>query len=573
MFLNYAASKKKPKGDLSSLVRPADLEGAIKDLEDGEALGKRGRSSSYWPKIREVLLDKSSSSDIDEAIKEWESDGLPYIAEGTCELCGKTPIKYRFPIRNRTKGSKLVVGCECIYHYLEIGGYEAPEAVLRKLNAQKAILKKIDKGLVSEDELAKLSKVEALEGQIRRLISAIAGGAKDLDIFEYEQALSEVVGICNALGIKNESSKRGDSAHIVSYQITRSVKSTQALQKGVGNGLGSYTSALMAKRKLDEKLVLLETYFDQLADLANFGPASQVVALTWGAVAERKDSLLASVQKKCDKGKSQLTEDYRFECDLVRQYRNLSAILEAGLKAQRDLFESQLEVVRKSLTADDFIDQLRKESSIVSKALRINFYPDLSNSDEAAQRAAYNVGVFAEFVGQKGYLKVQDSIEDTYKLEKGSIRDGAGIQISLFRAADESLIDADVMGARAIDVFEDLVRSKNPRVLEIVEQEVNEVADLIKESRGLSVVQKMTQDLGFNVEKVFQLFSSKNPEDMAFCMDIVQRWSSGELYDLTPAQMKKVQKQLTTKGSSEDVRDSVWDKLRAKLATKFDLFK
>ena len=573
MFLNFAASKKKPVDDLTGIGDISEIDDALRDLEQGEAIGRKGRSSEYWPKIRERLLAASSSDNIDEAIREWESNGLPFISSGTCELCDKTPIKYHFPIRNRTSGNKFIVGCECIYHYLEIGGYEAPEAIMKKLNAQKAILKKMDKGLVHEGDLAILSKVDAIETYLRRIIAALAGGSGDLDIVEYSEALFEVVFICNTLGIKNSSSKVGSDAYVIAKKIEKKMKVVRAKQKFTGNGLGALTSAIMSKRKLDEKFEILSDYFDLVTDLANLGTASQVISIAWGAVAEKKDSLLESVQRKCDKGKSQLTEDYRFECNLVRQYKHLSSILEFGLKAQRDLFDHQLETVRSALMGEDFIERLKSEASVVSQALRIEFYPDLSNSDGAAQKAAYNIGQFAEFVGKGGYAKVQEALEELYKLGRGSIRDTSGVQISIFRAADESLIDADVMGARAIDAFEDFVRAKNKRALEIVVKEVDEVAELVKGTQGINVAQKMSEDLDIDVQKVFQAFTINTPADTSFCMDIFDRWQSGALRALTPDQTRTIQKRLTAIGHSGEVRNSVWSHLKSKLTARYTLLK
>lgn len=573
MFLNFAASKKKPVDDLMGIGDIDDIDDALKDLEQGEAIGRKGRSSEYWPKIRERLLAASSSDNIDEAIREWESNGLPFISSGTCELCDKTPIKYHFPIRNRTSGNKFIVGCECIYHYLEIGGYEAPAALMKKLNAQKAILKKMDKGLVDESELAALSKVDSLETYIRRVIAALSGGSGDLDIVEYSEALFEVVFICNTLGIKNSSSKVGSDAYVIAKKIEKKMKAVRAKQKFTGNGLGTLTSAIMSKRKLDEKVELLSDYYDMVTDLANLGTASQVISISWGAVAEKKDSLLDSVQKKCDRGKSQLTEDYRFECGLVRQYKNLSALLEAGLKAQRDLFDQQLETVRSALMSEDFIEKLKSEASVVSQALRIEFYPDLSNSDGASQKAAYNIGQFAEFVAKSGYVKVREAIEDLYKLGRGYVRDTAGVQISIFRAADESLIDADVMGAKAINEFEDLVRAKDKRALELVGKEVDEVAELLRDTRGITVAQKMSDDLDIDIQGVFQVFSTNVPADVSFCMEIFERWQSGVLKSLTPEQSRTIQKKLTVSGRSGEVRNSVWSHLKSKLTARYTLLK
>jgi hypothetical protein len=575
MFLNYAATRKRPEDDLADTMDASDISEALKDLDEGIAIGKRGRNSGYWPRIRERLIENSSTEDVDEAVREWESDGLPFISRGSCELCDKTPIKYHFPIQNRVTQKKLVVGCECIHNYLIISGYEAPEALKKKLVAQLNLLKKQEAGGggATEDDLHLLEESFSLESKVRRVIGAIAGGEPDLDINEYEESLYEVVYICNTLGIKNSLSKAGSDAHIAARKISRKMDAIRVKQKFVGNGLGVLASTIMAKRKPSDKVEALAEYLNLLNDLANFGPASEVIARTWGAVAERKESLLTSVQRKCDKGKNQLTEDYRFECDLVRPYSNLSSVLEAGLKAQRDLFDSQLSTVRNALEKEDFLEQLRKESSVVSQALHLDFYPDLSNSDGNEQKAAYNVGQFAEFVGKGGFKSVQFVIEQVYDLENETIRDVAGVKVALFRAADDSIIDADVMGAKAVNAFEDLIRSKERRALDLVEQEVDEIAELVQTAGNLKVFEKMSRDLGIDVQKVFKLYTNDPKFEGPFCKDIFERWESGRLRSLSPAQMGNIKRQQSMKGYAGEVKNSMWKALQSKLTARYSILK
>jgi hypothetical protein len=151
------------------------------------------------------------------------------------------------------------------------------------------------------------------------------------------------------------------------------------------------------------------------------------------------------------------------------------------------------------------------------------------------------------------------------------VRDTAGVQISIFKAADESLIDADVMGAKAINAFEDLIREKNSRALEIVSKEVDEVAELVRETHGVTVAQKMSGDLDIDVQKVFQVFTTNTPADTSFCMDIFDRWQSGALKALTPEQTRTIQKRFAA--VNREVRNSVWSYLKSKLTARYTLLK
>jgi hypothetical protein len=61
------------------------------------------------------------------------------------------------------------------------------------------------------------------------------------------------------------------------------------------------------------------------------------------------------------------------------------------------------------------------------------------------------------------------------------------------------------MGAKAVNAFEDLIRSKERRALDLVEQEVDEIAELVQTAGNLKVFEKMSRDLGIDVQNVGNL--------------------------------------------------------------------
>ena len=572
MFLIYAAAKgKKPTVNVDALDTIEELEGALKDIEAGEVIGRAGRNSSYWPKIRERLLKNSSSPDLEEAKDEWQADGLPYISDGTCELCDYTPIKYHFPIKNRVNGKGLVIGSECIHNYLEIDSFESTAEIKKRLLAQIHLLRKQERGEDTSEQLKAVGDVFETKSKVLRIIESISSGQPDLDILEYQTVLQEATHICNHLGIKNTAWKSAQETLFAITKVIRFRTSIKATQKLADEGLMTLAKAILAKRDPMEKKQLLEQYLKLLSTVAQYGPSKEVVSRTWGAIAQRRNTLLEIITQKCDKSKSDLAEVYREELAIASPYRHLKSILEEGLQAQRALFDSQLKVVEKAMESENFIDEIQKESSVVSQALNLEFLPDLENSDGSSQQAAAQVGKFLNLVSGGGFREIIAIVQDLYKLS--GVRDLAGVKITLLRAANEQVVDADVFGKKSVEEFESLLRGKDKKALSIIEAEIDEVAALIKATGNLRVYEKMGQDLDFDVQKAYKLYTKDREFENTFCSDILQRWKEGRIRSLSAAQMGNIQKQITMKGRQGEVRNSMWDALRSELMVKVPIIR
>jgi hypothetical protein len=567
VFWNYAVSKRrKSPVDVDDLDDQSEVIDAIKDLDTGLATGRQGRSSQYWPKIRERLLKYSSTEDVEEARMEWEDDGLPYKCEGgSCELCDKTPIKYRFPIKNRITGNRLVVGSECIYNYLQIDGYEGPEILRQKLVAQLNFLKKQERGEVEEGaKLESVSGVFLIESKVRRIITSIAGGEPDLDPKEYEESLQEVLHICNHLGVKNATVQASHQALIATHEVVKFLTKL----KLPSSGLAAAVSTIMAKRKVEERLGILDKYLGLLNSVAKFGPAKEVISRSWGAVSQKRDSLLGLVVKKCDSGKAQLNSDYRFELEMASPYRQLRGYIEAGIEKQKASFDAQVTTVRKALESDNFVAMIQDGSSALTQALNLEFFPDLNNSDDATQHAAAQVCAFINRVTNGDIRGVTSTIEQLYNLV-GDVKDIAGAKVALLRAADDSLVDADVAGSKAVDEFARLISLRDRASLALIEEEVDEVAALVRESSGMRAFERMSQDLEFDVQAAFKLYSSKNDQEKDFCLDLFNRWKEGRIRSLTPTQMSNIRKKMMS--GRREVKDSMWGELKSDLMAKFSV--
>jgi hypothetical protein len=563
MFWINAISKRKRNIDVSDLDSTSDLLEVIKELDSSKR-----KDSRYWPKIRECLLAHSSSQDVEEARLEWEEDGLPYeLEDGKCELCDKAPIKYHFPIKNRIKGDRLVVGSECIYNYLQIDGYEGPEELRKKLVAQLNFLKKKERGEAGDTDLKDVGEAFLADSKVKRIISSIAGGEPDLDPNEYHAALKEVLYICNHLGVKGATVQASQQALIALTKVLKFMLPIQKKQKVSGPGLLPVSVAIMARRQTETRLSNMTEYLGLLTSVAKFGPSKDVISRSWGVATQKRDGLLSLVTKKCDAGKAQLNEDYRFELGMASPYRSLKTIIEEGVQAQKVFFDAQVDTVRDALDGDNFIELIQDGNSALSQALNLEFFPDLNNSDDVAQHAAAQVCAFINYV-TNGDLKTSVStIEKLYKLE--GIRDLAGIKVSMLRAANDSIVDADVDGKAAVTDFERMLSSKDKRVLSLIEEEVDEVAALVKASNGLRVYEKMGQDLEFDVQAAYKLYSNKVAVERDFCSDLLTRWKQGELRSLPPSLMSNIRKKMM--GRRNEVPNSMWSELKSELISKFSI--
>jgi len=79
----------------------------------------------------------------------------------------------------------------------------------------------------------------------------------------------------------------------------------------------------------------------------------------------------------------------------------------------------------------------------------------------------------------------------------------------------------------------------------------------------------MSQDLEFDVQAVFKLYSSKIDLEKDFCSDIFNRWKSDRIQSLTPSQMSNIRKKMM--GGRKEVKDSMWGALKSDLMSKFSV--
>jgi len=552
-----------------SMDEVSEIEEGLEDIEEALKREKNPRSGPYWPKIRETLLQNSSSQDIDEAIKEWDRDGLPYISREVCQLCGKNPIKFCFPIKNRVAGNRLIVGCECIHNYLVISGYEAPEALKKLLTSQLNLLKKKEKGEASEEELVAGTKVYDVEHQIRRRLGLITKGAKDFDLREYAESVNSIVVVGNHLSLKDPAISAAESVLKFIKPVQSFMEKTRKAQKFDGYGLSALTTVVMAKRKPEVKLAALETLLSGISRLFDAGLPNDVISRGWDSIAQGKVQLIEKVAKKCDQGKAMVLSDYRYELDATTQYEHLNFMIDQGLEGVRKTFDDQLRQVRETVEDPEFIDKIQRQSGAVAKILSLSFYPNLASSDSVVERNAWKTIEFVRAInrGRNVIDLVSASLEKTYNVG-GSIKDLAGIKVALLTAGDDGVLDVDIMGDDAITDFAKRVEAKDPKVLEIVQKKVKDLAELVKRTGNQRVFEAMSEQLEFDVERVYKLYSALNEFENSFCSDILTQWESGHLNSLSPGRMSNIKTQLVRKARIKEVQDSMWEKLHSRLMAK-----
>lgn len=581
MYLSLVANKSshlhRKTADLDDeiLISPSmdeigEVQEGLSDVEEALARSKAPRSGPYWPKIKATLLENSSTSDIDDAIKEWDRDGFPYVSREVCQLCGKNPIKFCFPIKNRVTHIQLVVGCECVHNYLEIGGYETPEELKKSLTTQLNVLKKVERGEAEEGELEAVKGLSRLETEVRNRLALVASGAFELE--EYYTALESVLTVCNNLSLESEPPVKAASvAFKAAHKLNLFMTKIKKKQKFQGSSLKLLLDKILAKREPAVKEELLETYLERLNALFGVGRPADVISRAWGAVECGKNRLVGEVAIKCAKGKAELADKTKDVVSVAKPYGYLSFLLGQGLKALNASFDAQLESVRKAVESEDFIEQVQASSSTLSKILSYQFYPDLANAEGPAERGAYKVIQFVESVskGTGAVSHIIEAIESTYRLGSVRVKDLAGIRVSLLRAADDdSILDVDVMGSDAVVEFSKLIREKNPQALALIQKEVDEIALLIKSTGNQKVYELMSEKLGFDVERVYKLYTADKPIELDFCTRILDDWLRGRLVELSIARLENIHQQISFKGRTKEVRNSMWRKLESRLTAR-----
>lgn len=550
--LRFAADEVKFDANLDELP---EIEEGLQELEEASHSGE-SFSGPYGARIRAKLLSCSSNPDVEEAVKEWTRDGAGWKSPGgTCELCGKHPISFRFPIKNRVTGTRLVVGSECIYNYLKIAGFGSMEELRRRLNGERARLKKKETGELSEKGLAIYQEAADLETQLRARFSHLASGASDFDWLEYRNTLTEVTRVVSA--VNAQAPVMGD--------INRTLWALRAIARIHENlsrrskllkthGLLAMVSAAMRLRDDALKLDLLKQLQAAVNDMVGVGYPTDFVKRVWDDIKAEKANMIEKIEASAESQRQRLTQ-YDKALDQLKPYEFLHFSLIAGLNAARKMVEKEADAAKALVLSDDFIKAIMTRDNPISKLLGLKGYDPLYRGDDSLMVSAVKVSHLPELIlYRSGGDYLSYAISRKYGL-KQSVKDRAGLQVACFRLFDDGLLEIEDPKALS-STISNLVESGNKRVIDILEQEVDDLKPLKKRD----LWELLSDRWEFDVQKALKGFSQNVPFEDSFARSLVANWQRWP--KLSPKQMTIIQRKLT---KSEPARENMWDVLKGDL--------
>lgn len=557
MFLLLAASGIEFDAQLDELH---ELEAADDDLSDG---AKWSNNPDYWERIQETLLKFSSSRDVKYAIQEWSSAGHVFVKQGgTCELCGKVPITFHFPIKNKVTGSALIVGNECVRNYQQLAGRVNLNDLQKRIRKQKDLLRS---GKATPEKLSAIEELYHLERQLRTKLAAFID-EPDLDVLDYRNQLQDIERVGQILRADTTAYKMGREVINACRAYLKFQDEIRKRQKYEAKGIGDLIGAIMRQKKGD-----FEGQIDQLnqvgrlmSDILSAGKPNEVIKRMWDAVGDKRDALVRQIAVRGDEAKAKTVQVYADELQMTKPYPHLHFMLSAAVTEHRAAITKKVNEITKLLYSENFFDDVK-----ASRALPVSpshhFFAELNYGETTSTivRSGWNVTQFLDLI-RKGFVRnVVAAIQNLFGLQ--AIKDVAGVKVAILRAADDSLIDADLDGAACVGKFVQLVQAGDKRALDLVKAEVDDTKGA---ASGLKVYEQMSADLGIDVEKVFKVYVADNPTENGIVATIFKKtWPGGR--KLSPAQMSNIQKQLMKYARVKERPNSMWAYFKSELLAPF----
>ena len=334
------------------------------DQAEAELFTKAKKEGPFWDRVVRNLLAKSSSQEIDTAVKEWRFTRA-WSNHSACQLCGHTPIKFHFEIENRVTHKSLIVGSECIYNYLEIPGAPDRAILRRRLNQLRNKIRDVEKGKALEGEIGELQELQGLERELNIRIDSL-GPERQLNI---EALFNEL-----APGLKHAVLLRLETPAYKS--VLEAAKALRILQGFLLNickrskkcdprDLRTAVLAIMNFREPTQgKRKLLDSFQKYLADAFNYGRPKDLVQTLGREIAVREQELKDErIQDITEQGRAvQQDLEKRFLQPLlsdVKPYANLLKVVNTFL----DLCQSRVQ---------DEVQDLKRQIQRVSAVNTIN---------------------------------------------------------------------------------------------------------------------------------------------------------------------------------------------------------
>jgi hypothetical protein len=524
MFLFYAAEGQGPlHGTVHDLP---EYERALEELDDAH-LRPAGTGDAYWQRIRAKLLSESSSQDLATAIKEWARKGAPYWAPHShCELCGKEPIAWNFPIQNKIRKRTLHIGSECIVNFLNIHYKTDVERLRSLISNEIKILKRRQEGVQKGGEIVESSELADLEASLRAMVHA-AGTGGDFHIFKHMVEVNNGVRVLNALKI--DSAARSDAMKAVNACIEiRQLATRLKLPSSDNTGVMEIVQGILTKRGNKGKAEQLQTLKSQLGKVFQGRAPNDVIIRIYDDLAHYRTGLVSAAHGHVERLKTNLREKYHDVLTTLSSYEYLSFVMEAGIGALRDAYATRLKEYEVGVMDRGLVERIiANPAKYPADTFDVTtFFPeaDLRSNPDARARAAANVVEFVHDVRQghwKPMLKVASLAFQVM------IKDEAGFQAAVYQAADDSLILPEEKGGKAIQDLGRLIEMHNPKLVTILIDAVDDLHSVRVEKVGLKVVERMSHDLGFNVAETFRRFDADAPGDRALCERLLAEWQGG----------------------------------------------
>lgn len=554
MFLMLAASGIEFDAQLDELH---ELEAADEDLSDG---AKWSDNPDYWERIKETLLKFSSSREVKLAIQEWVSNGHVFVQPGgTCELCGKVPITFHFPIKNKVTSQALIVGNECVRNYQQLAGRVNLGDLQRRIRKQKDLLRS---GKATPEKLNAIEELYLTEKQLRQKLAAFID-EPDLDVLDYRNQLQEIERVGQILKADTTAYKMGRQVINACRSYLKFQDEVRKRQKYDAKGVGDLIGAVMRQKKGDfeGQTGQLNQIGRLMSDLLSAGKPNEVIKRMWDAVGDKRDALAAQIVIRGDEAKAKTLAMYDDELQMTKPYPHLNFMLSTAIREHRAGITKKVEIISKLLYSENFFDDVKAQKALpVSHSHQ--FHAELNYGEATTIRAGWNVVQFLDLL-RKGFLRnVLTAIQQAFGVT--AVKDVAGVKAAILRAADDSIIDADLDGANCVGKFVQLLGSGDKRVLHLLKAEVDD----IKTVAGKKVFEQMSEDLGIDVEKVFKVFVADNPTEQSSMATILKKtWPAGK--KLSPAQMSAIQKQLMKYARTKERPNSMWAYFRSELLAPY----
>jgi len=530
-----------------------EIEAGLQEIESATKQGGP-RSGPYWSKIRAKLLSCSSSSDVDGAIKEWSRNGWAWREEGgVCQLCGKNPIAFRFPIQNRVTGKRLVVGSECIYNYLQIPEFGTPDEIRRMLNAEINKLRKKQKGLMGEADLALHRKVLDRADMLRFRYTLLAGGASDFDWGQYGEQVLRTKHIITEINQR--------ALILVDIQTVLSkLEVLDKLHKELAKrskflktkGLIALISTVLRLHDDETKLSYLDRIQNAAGEMVQAGHPTAFVQRCWDAIKEEKQLVVERINKICDAQKERL-KSYDASLDRIQPYEFLHFSLSVGMNTARKLVDNEADTAKSLVLQENFIDLITRPNNPVTSLLNISEMDPMVRFDHQMVEQARALDQLVRSMEYGVFPQVTRGIQAKYNLP--GVQDKAGVKVACLRALDDGIVDFWVK--EVAEDFQTALDKGNPKFIEIVEQEVDDVKAL----KGQALWEMLSERWGFNVQKAFKVFSRDVPFEEKFCKSLLEYWSRWP--KLSPQQMAVIQRRLVD--HDREVPNSMWGTLKSEL--------